>query len=58
MPLFVACLSPSGQLVLGDPKIDTILLIWSISEFPENRGFPRYISPTIHPTAKISTAAE
>jgi hypothetical protein len=27
MPRFVACFSPSGQLVLGEPKIDTILLI-------------------------------
>lgn len=27
IPRLVACLSPSGQLELGDPKIDTILLI-------------------------------
>lgn len=58
MPLLVACLSPSGQLVLGEPKMETILLIWSISEFPWKRGLLRYISATMQPTANTSTAAE
>lgn len=30
IPFFPACFTPSGQLAPGDPRIDTILLIWSI----------------------------
>ena len=58
IPLFVACLTPSGQFAPGDPSTDTILLIWSIYELPRNRGLPIYISATMHPTANTSTAAE
>jgi hypothetical protein len=58
MPRLVACLSPSGQLELGEPRIDAILLIWSIYELPWKSGLLRYISATMHPTAKTSTEAE
>lgn len=58
IPRLVACFKPSGQVLPGEPKIDTILLIWSIYELPRKRGLFRYISATMHPIAKISTAAE
>lgn len=57
IPFFAACLRPSGQF-FGVPKIEVILLIWSISEFPKNNGFIKYISAIIQPTAKTSTGAE
>lgn len=35
MPFFAACLYPSGQFCkVGEPIIEQILLIWSISELP------------------------
>lgn len=57
IPFLAACLSPSCQ-VFGVPNTEVILLIWSIYEFPKNKGFIKYISATIQPTAKISTGAE
>ncbi len=57
IPRFAACLSPYGH-VLGVPKTDVILFIWSIYEFPKNNGFIIYISAIIQPIAKISTGAE
>lgn len=53
----MACFIPSIQF-LGVPKIEVILLIWSISEFPKNKGFIKYIYAIMHPMAKISTGAE
>lgn len=55
MPFLAACFTASGQVFPGDPRIDTILLIWSISELPRKRGLPRYIYATIQPTAQTST---
>ncbi len=57
IPRFAACFSPYGH-VLGVPKTDVILFIWSIYEFPKNNGFIIYISAIIQPIAKISTGAE
>mgnify|MGYP006897118038 CR=1 FL=1 len=58
IPFFAACFTPSGQLLPGDPKTETILLIWSIYELPRKIGLPRYISAKMHPTAQTSTGAE
>ena len=57
IPFKFACLWPSIQLV-GVPRIEVILLIWSIYEFPKNNGFIVYISETMQPKAKTSTEAE
>lgn len=59
IPFLEACLKPSGQISFeGDPSTEQILLIWSISEFPWNKGLMRYISATKQPKAKISTGVE
>jgi len=58
IPFLAACLTPSGQLLPGVPRIETILLIWSIYEVPRKIGLPRYISATMQPTAQTSTGAE
>lgn len=58
IPFFAACFTAYGQLLPGVPRIDTILLIWSIYEEPRKRGLPRYISATMQPTAQTSTEPE
>ncbi len=58
IPRLDACFKPYGQEVAGEPKTDIILVIWSIYEFPKNKGLIIYISATMQPSAKISTGAE
>ena len=58
IPFLAACLTPSGQLLPGVPRMDTILLIWSISDVPRKMGLPKYIYATMQPTAQTSTGAE
>ena len=57
IPFFTACFWPSGH-TLGVPKIDVILLTWSIYEIPWKRGLIIYISAIMQPNAKTSTGAE